>query len=84
MKKFILGFIVAVVLLGAGVVFAKDILVSWYTAGTITTPYQFIEKTFDEDANVVCYTTFAYVPKNDLTTGVGYGTPQSISCLKNN
>lgn len=84
MKKFTLGFIIAIILLSAGAVFAKDILVSWYTAGTITTPYQFIEKTFDEDANVVCYTTFQYVPKTSMTTGVGYGAPQSISCIKNN
>lgn len=82
MKKYILGFILGGIVFGGGVVLAKEIEFSRYFVdtlkvyspnGSITQKY-YIDKTFDEHANVVCYSLF----------GIGSSQSPAISCLKNN
>lgn len=73
MKKFILGFIVAVGLLGSSFVFARVIEqpnITWYVTDHLVSHYVNYEKTYDEKTNIVCY--------------VVTGDAQGISCIKNN
>lgn len=70
MKKYIIGFVVALSLSVGGYVSAKVIPTknTWYEVDKLKlSSWDSVTKTYDEDANVICY---VYI--------------ESISCLKNN
>ncbi len=71
MKKIILGLVIGLALSG-GTALAKVVNVSsWYVTDHLDMGWYKIDKTYDEDTNIVCYSF------NGSYAG-------GISCLKNN